>query len=146
MPPSPPYGRLGAPVGRPVGFGMRFRIALVDRTLRLHAPGVGVGFAFGANFGDLLGSGDPGKFGGIQGAWRKPRKIGDKSREMAGFTYWAFYPALSRLVNMFANSVNSMETHSMYTSYFHHMAGQSEAKAQQNPQPQGPPMGPWGAP
>ena len=35
MPPSPPYGRLGAPEGRPVGFGVRFRIALAGRALRV---------------------------------------------------------------------------------------------------------------
>ena len=50
-----PYGRLGAPVGRPVGFGVRFRIALAGRALRIHAPGPGVGFAFGVDFEDPLG-------------------------------------------------------------------------------------------
>ena len=39
QPQAPPYGRLGAPVGRPVGFGVRFRIALAGRALRIHAPG-----------------------------------------------------------------------------------------------------------
>ena len=35
QPQAPPYGRLGAPVGRPVGFGVRFRIALAGRALRV---------------------------------------------------------------------------------------------------------------
>ena len=52
QPQAPPYGRLGAPYGRPVGFGVRFRIALAGRALRIHAPGFGVGFAFGVEFGD----------------------------------------------------------------------------------------------
>ena len=40
QPQAPPYGRLGAPVGRPVGFVVRFRIALAGRALRIHAPGL----------------------------------------------------------------------------------------------------------
>ena len=36
--PGAPYGPLGAPVGRPVGFGVHFRIALAGRALRIHAP------------------------------------------------------------------------------------------------------------
>ena len=35
QPQEHPYGRLGAPVGRPEGFGMRFRIALAGRALRM---------------------------------------------------------------------------------------------------------------
>ena len=39
QPQAPPYGRLGAPVGRPVGFEVRFRIALAGRALRIHGAG-----------------------------------------------------------------------------------------------------------
>ena len=37
QPQAPPYGRLGVAVGRPVGFGVRFRIALAGRALRINA-------------------------------------------------------------------------------------------------------------
>ena len=35
QPQAPPYGRLGAPVGRPVGYVMRFRIALAGRVVEV---------------------------------------------------------------------------------------------------------------
>ena len=41
--PGAPLWRLGAPVGRPVDFAVRFRIAVAGRALRIHAPGVGFG-------------------------------------------------------------------------------------------------------
>ena len=39
QPQAPPYGRLGAPVRRTVGFVVRFRIALAGRALQIYAPG-----------------------------------------------------------------------------------------------------------
>ena len=56
-PTGAPRRRMVAPGGAggaPVGFGARFRIALAGRALRIHAPGLGVGFAFGVDFGDPL--------------------------------------------------------------------------------------------
>ena len=40
------------PLWRPASLGVRFRIALAGRALQVHAPGPGVGFAFGADVGD----------------------------------------------------------------------------------------------
>ena len=37
--PGAPYGAWGRPQGAPVDFGVRFRIALAGRALRIHAPG-----------------------------------------------------------------------------------------------------------
>ena len=42
--PGAPYGAWGAPKAPPVGFAVRFRIALAGRALQIYAPGPGVGF------------------------------------------------------------------------------------------------------
>ena len=52
QPQARPYGAWGRR-RRPVGFGVRFRIALAGRALQVHASGPGVGVAFGVDFGDL---------------------------------------------------------------------------------------------
>ena len=48
-----PYGAWGRR-RRPMGFVVRFRVALAGRAPQIHAPGLGVGFAFGVGSGYLL--------------------------------------------------------------------------------------------
>ena len=54
--PGAPYGRLGAPGGRPVGFGVRFRIVLAGHDV-VEIPWIfpGVGSADGVRFGGSSG-------------------------------------------------------------------------------------------
>ena len=53
QPQAGPQRKAGGAEGAPVGFGVRFRIALAGRALQVHARGPGVGSAFGVDFGEL---------------------------------------------------------------------------------------------